>query len=99
MGKTKQDHLLASEVRRTILTLLRERDLSAGEISEALRRPRPGVSHHLATLLDAGLVRFRADGAHRFYGLVVEATLAAWDDYLSAPARSVEASHAEGEAA
>jgi DNA-binding transcriptional ArsR family regulator len=73
---------LSSEARRAIVTLLRNGDRSAGEIAEALGRPRPGVSHHLSRLLDCGLVRCRQDGAHRYYSLDPNRVLAAWDEYV-----------------
>jgi DNA-binding transcriptional ArsR family regulator len=76
---------LEHPVRRRIVTLLRDRELSAGEISTALRRPRPGISHHLALLNEAGIVTRRLSGAYRYYRLDLERALGAWDVYLLAP--------------
>jgi hypothetical protein len=39
---------LADPTRRHILKLLRERDMSAGEIAERFSMSKPGISHHLA---------------------------------------------------
>ena len=53
--------------RRQILTLVRERELSAGAIAERFRITRSAVSQHLTVLKDAGLVAERRDGTRRFY--------------------------------
>lgn len=74
--------LLDSAARREILGILRDGELSAGDIAGRLDRPRPGVSHHLSILQEAGLVDRRVVGAYRYYRLNLAATLAAWDHYL-----------------
>ena len=59
---------VADPTRRAILRLVRDREVSAGEI--ALSFPsisRPAVSQHLRVLADAGLVAVRPDGNRRFY--------------------------------
>jgi DNA-binding transcriptional ArsR family regulator len=77
-------NLFENPVRRKIVMLLRESELSAGQISDALRRPRPGISHHLALLAEAGLIARRFDGPFRYYKLDMPATLTAWNEYLGA---------------
>ena len=47
---------LADPTRRQILSLLREHDLTAGEIAAEFPMAFASVSHHLGTLKDAGLV-------------------------------------------
>lgn len=47
---------LADPTRRRILELLRERDMTAGELAEHFDMTKPSISHHLATLRAAGLV-------------------------------------------
>lgn len=47
---------LSDENRRQILTLLREKDMSAGEIAEHFDTTKPTISHHLSVLKDAGLI-------------------------------------------
>ena len=44
-------------------------ELSVGEIVEKLDVSQPTVSHHLAILRDAGLVRIREEGKQTFYTL------------------------------
>lgn len=48
---------LAHPVRGVILDLLLERAASITELSRALKRPKSTVAHHVATLVDADLVR------------------------------------------
>jgi DNA-binding transcriptional ArsR family regulator len=71
---------VAEPSRRSILELLRQREHSVGELVERLRLSQPGVSKHLRVLREAGLVRVRADGRRRWYGLRAEplAELDAW---------------------
>jgi DNA-binding transcriptional ArsR family regulator len=71
---------VAEPSRRAILELLRQREHSVGELVERLRLSQPGVSKHLRVLREAGLVRVRADGRLRWYGLRPEplAELDAW---------------------
>jgi DNA-binding transcriptional ArsR family regulator len=50
---------LADPTRRAILTLLRDGEMNAGDIAARFRLGKPAMSHHLATLRDAGLVSSR----------------------------------------
>ena len=47
---------LSDPTRRRILELLRERDMTAGELAEQFNMSKPSISHHLTTLKTAGLV-------------------------------------------
>jgi DNA-binding transcriptional ArsR family regulator len=58
---------LAEPRRREILGLVRDRELSAGEIASHFEITRPAVSQHLAVLRDAGLLHERREGARRIY--------------------------------
>jgi len=53
--------------RRQILSLVRSRELSAGEIAGYFDVTRPAVSQHLTVLKQAGLVSERRDGTRRLY--------------------------------
>jgi len=53
---------LSDPTRRRILELLRERDLTAGEIAEAFPLGKPTISHHLSLLKSAGLVYTEREG-------------------------------------
>jgi DNA-binding transcriptional ArsR family regulator len=58
---------LAGPRRRQILTLVRDGELSAGEIAEHFDVTRPAVSQHLTVLKEAGLVDERRNGTRRLY--------------------------------
>ena len=81
---------LASPRRQEILRLVWARERSAGEIRDAMPDVTFGaVSLQLKTLADAGLVRTRAQGRHRFYvarrdalGPMATMLERMWDDAL-----------------
>lgn len=60
---------LADPTRRRILELLREHDLTAGELAEHFDMSEPSLSHHLATLKNAGLVTDERHGQNIIYSL------------------------------
>lgn len=60
---------ISDPVRRSILELLREGDLPAGEIADRFPISRPAVSRHLRVLRDSGLVRSELVGRQRRYRL------------------------------
>lgn len=62
---------LADPQRRRILALLRTREWPAGALAGELGLTAPTVSHHLAQLRGADLVRVRRDGQQRLYALNV----------------------------
>lgn len=47
---------MSDKTRREILSMLKERDLNAGEIADKFNLTKATVSHHLSVLKDAGLV-------------------------------------------
>lgn len=53
--------------RRRILALLRDRELSAGEIAAQFDVSRPAISQHLTVLKASGLVVERRQGTRRLY--------------------------------
>lgn len=58
---------IAAPRRRQILTLVRDGELSAGEIAAHFDVTRPAVSQHLTVLKEAGLVNERRNGTRRLY--------------------------------
>jgi DNA-binding transcriptional ArsR family regulator len=48
--------LFADDTRRRILHLLRHGELSATDLAKMLNKPHSSIQHHLALLMDAGLV-------------------------------------------
>ena len=73
--------VLSEKHRRETLRLVWRQELSAGEIHRGLGDISFGaVSQHLRVLREAGLVRLRSQGRHRFYRAAPEAMgpLALW---------------------
>ena len=58
---------IAEPNRRTILRLVSNDELSAGEIASHFALTRPAVSQHLSVLKEAGLVTERRNGTRRLY--------------------------------
>jgi DNA-binding transcriptional ArsR family regulator len=88
---------IAAPRRRQILTLVRDGELSAGEIASHFAVTRPAVSQHLNVLKEAGLVSERRNGTRRLYrarpeGLVElkEFLEEFWDVRLDALKREAE---------
>lgn len=61
--------VLGNESRLKILGLLANQERSVGELAELLDVKEPTVSHHLSMMKELGLVRVRAEGNVRIYGL------------------------------
>jgi DNA-binding transcriptional ArsR family regulator len=88
---------IAGPRRRQILTLVRDAELSAGEIAAQFDVTRPAVSQDLTLLKEAGLVTERRNGTRRLYRVRPEglAPLKSfldefWDERLEALKRESE---------
>ncbi|QOX63058.1 winged helix-turn-helix transcriptional regulator [Anoxybacterium hadale] len=60
---------LSDPTRRKILQLLKERDLTAGEIADSFSISKPSISHHLNLLKQADLVMDERQGQNIVYSL------------------------------
>lgn len=60
---------LNDQTRREILDLLKEKDLTAGEIADKFSISKPSISHHLDLLRQAGLVVSVKEGQFVYYSL------------------------------
>ena len=60
---------LADPKRLLIINVLRNGEMSVGEICEELDLPQANVSQHLAIMRERGLVNARKDGQFVFYSL------------------------------
>jgi ArsR family transcriptional regulator, arsenate/arsenite/antimonite-responsive transcriptional repressor len=60
---------LNDQTRRDILELLREKDMTAGEIADQFHISFPSISHHLELLKRADLVHSQKNGQYVFYSL------------------------------
>jgi DNA-binding transcriptional ArsR family regulator len=88
---------IAAPHRRQILSLVRDGELSAGEIAAHFEVTRPAVSQHLNVLKEAGLVSERRNGTRRLYRARPEGLAELkdfleefWDVRLDALKREVE---------
>jgi DNA-binding transcriptional ArsR family regulator len=88
---------IAAPHRRQILTLVRDGELSAGEIAAHFEVTRPAVSQHLNVLKEAGLVSERRNGTRRLYrarpeglGPIKSFLEGFWDDRLDVLKREAE---------
>ena len=77
---------LADATRLRIVALLRQMELSVGELAQVLGQSQPRVSRHVKILADAGLADRRREGSWVFLGLgqaatpPLLATIDAWPD-------------------
>lgn len=60
---------LSDPTRRQILRMLRDKDMTAGEIADQFAMTKPSVSHHLSALKSAGLVLDERRGQNIVYSL------------------------------
>jgi ArsR family transcriptional regulator len=60
---------LNDPTRREILELLKDKDLTAGEIADKFSISKPSISHHLDLLRQAGLVVSVKEGQFIYYSL------------------------------
>src|SRR5712691_13354986 len=77
IGSTEADYFshrlllraIANETRFAIISLLKEKTCSVGEISEKLGFEQSRVSHNLKCLVDCGFVNSEQNGRNRIYAL------------------------------
>ena len=62
---------LADPTRRKILQLLRERDMTAGELAAQFNFAKPTLSRHFSVLREAELIQGTKQGNHIYYRLNV----------------------------
>ena len=60
---------LNDPTRRSILEMLKEKDLTAGQIAERFDMSWPSISHHLDLLKKTGLVSAQKEGQFIYYSL------------------------------
>jgi ArsR family transcriptional regulator len=60
---------LNDQTRREILELLKETDMTAGDIADQFNISKPSISHHLDLLKQAGLVTAAKEGQFIYYSL------------------------------
>ncbi len=89
---------IAEPKRRAILRLVRDGEMSAGQIASHFDVTRPAISQHLTVLKGAGLLAERREGTKRIYRLRPEGVEelrefidAIWAERLATLKREVEA--------
>lgn len=60
---------LNDATRRAILEMLKEKDMTAGEIADRFAISKPSISHHLDLLKQAGLVVAVKEGQFIYYSI------------------------------
>lgn len=60
---------IADPARREILRLLRNGEMTAGELAQHFDMSKPTMSHHFAVLAEADLITRRREGQTIWYGL------------------------------
>ena len=60
---------IADPARREILRLLRQGEMTAGDLAAHFDMSKPTMSHHFAVLAEADLITRRRDGQTIWYGL------------------------------
>lgn len=60
---------LNDKTRRDILELLKEKDMTAGDIADRFEMTKPSISHHLDLLIQAGLLEREKKGQFIVYSL------------------------------
>ena len=94
---------IAGPRRRQILALVRDEELSAGEIAAQFDVTRPAISQHLNVLKEAGLVSERRNGTRRLYRARPEGLVELkqflegfWDERLETLKREAEKEEKHG---
>jgi ArsR family transcriptional regulator len=88
--------LLAAPARLRILCLLREGELSVGEIAGKLGVGQPNISQHLGMLHRARIVGRRRAGAMVFYRIVSEPVISLCEAVCTQQAGETVAVHSSG---
>ncbi|MGE7676512.1 autorepressor SdpR family transcription factor [Lysinibacillus sp. NPDC094403] len=60
---------ISDPTRRRILDLLKEKDMTVGQITEHFRISQPSISQHLAILKNCGLIESSKHGKYIIYSL------------------------------
>ena len=69
MSSDKLFKALSDRTRRQIVTLLRERDMTAGDIASHFNMSKPSISEHLKILKNADVVFSEKQGQYVVYSL------------------------------
>ncbi len=71
--------VFTSPSRLEILNLLRDKELSVGELSNSIKIPQANLSQHLSILREKGIVKTRREGVTIYYSLINPKMIKAFD--------------------
>ncbi len=74
---------LGDPTRREILKLLREKDMSAGEISENFNISKPAITKHLDILREAELISSEKKGLYVIYSINISVLQEAISNFMT----------------
>ena len=84
---------MANETRREIIRLLKQKDMTAGEISSHFSISKPSISRHLDTLKNAGLIVPERKGNQILYAINITVLQEMAVEFLSLVQKKEESCH------
>lgn len=87
---------MANETRREIIRLLKQKDMTAGEISSHFSISKPSISRHLDTLKNAGLIVPERKGNQILYAINITVLQEMAVEFLSLVQKKEESCHENG---
>lgn len=87
---------MANENRREIIRLLKQKDMTAGEIASHFSISKPSISRHLDTLKNAGLIVPERKGNQILYAINMTVLQEMAVEFLSLVQKKEESCHENG---
>ena len=87
---------MANETRREIIRLLKQKDMTAGEIASHFSISKPSISRHLDTLKNAGLIVPERKGNQILYAINMTVLQEMAVEFLSLVQKKEESCHENG---
>ena len=87
---------MANETRREIIRLLKQKDMTAGEIASHFSISKPSISRHLDTLKNAGLIVPERKGNQILYAINMTVLQEMAMEFLSLVQKKEESCHENG---
>lgn len=87
---------MANETRREIIRLLKQKDMTAGEIASHFSISKPSISRHLDTLKNAGLIVPERKGNQILYAINMTVLQEMAVEFLSLVQKKEESYHENG---
>lgn len=81
-------HAIGHPTRQDILLVLRQQELSAGQLAKKVELSQPTISHHLAILKSAGIIQASRRSGRFFYNICDRAIFAGCENLQKVFTRS-----------